>query len=799
MKYGYFDNENQEYVIDRVDLPTSWTNYLGVNDLCTVINHTAGGYSFYKSPEYHRITRFRANSVPMDRPGHYVYLRDDESKDYWSISWQPVGKPLHQANYQCCHGLSYTKYNCDYSRIEAEQKLFIPMDDPIELWDVRIKNNDTKTRYLSVFSYIEFSYHHIDMDNRNFQMSNYAAGSSYVDGIIEHDLFYEEFGYQFFTSNFTPDSFDCLRDKFLGLYHTEDNPVAVMNGVCSGSYEKGGNHCGSLHKKLELKPGEEIRLIFMLGEGNRENGRRLRAKYSDLNEIDRAYRQMADYWTDKRNRLQINTPSEGMNTLINIWTLYQAEINIMFSRFASFIEVGGRTGLGYRDTAQDAMTVIHSNPDKCRQRIMELLRALVSKGYGLHLFQPEWFDPQNDNKPFQSPTVIPTPNKADMIHGIDQACSDDALWLVSTITEYVKETGEFSFLDEMITYADGGSGTVYEHMMKILEFSGEQVGQNGICKGLRADWNDCLNLGGGESAMVSFLHYWALGNFIDIAHYLGRKEDVVHYREMQESVKKACDEVLWDQDWYIRGITKTGRKIGTSKDAEGRIHLESNAWAVLSGLADQEKGEQAMDSIDHYLYTPYGIMLNGPSYTIPDEEIGFVTRVYPGLKENGAIFSHPNPWAWAAECILGRGDRAMKFYNALCPYYQNDLIEIREAEPYSYCQFIMGREHTAFGRARHPFMTGTGGWAYYSATHYILGIRPQFDTLTIDPCIPSDWEEFTVNRTWRGAKYRFTVKNPDHVMKGVRQILLNGTAVNKVTVQPKGSSNEVTVILGDEK
>lgn len=797
MKYGYFDNENQEYVIDRVDLPTSWTNYLGVKELCTVINHTAGGYSFYKSPEYHRISRFRANSIPMDRPGHYVYLRDEESEDYWSVSWQPVGKPLNQASYRCHHGLSYTKYYCNYHDIEAEQKLFIPMDDPIELWDVRLKNNDNKVRKLSVFSYIEFSYHHIDMDNRNFQMSNYAAGSSYEDGIIEHDLFYEEFGFQFFASSFNPDSFDCLRDKFLGLYHTEDNPIAVIKGVCSGSFEKGGNHCGSLHKRIELQPGEEIRLIFMLGEGNRENGKKLRTKYSNLSEIDRAYQQMADYWKEKRNKLQISTPNEGMNTLINIWTLYQAEINIMFSRFASFIEVGGRTGLGYRDTSQDAMTVIHSNPAKCRQRIVELLRALVSKGYGLHLFQPEWFDPQNEVKPFKSPTVIPTPNKDDMIHGIDQACSDDALWLVSTITEYVKEIGEFSFLEEVLTYADGGSGTVYEHMKKILDFSGKQIGQSGICKGLRADWNDCLNLGGGESAMVSFLHYWALNNFVEIASYLGREDDVNYYCDMQERVKKACNEELWDKEWFIRGITKTGRKIGTSEDKEGKIHLESNAWAVLSGLATEAQGKTAMDSIDKYLYTPYGIMLNGPSYTIPDEEIGFVTRVYPGLKENGAIFSHPNPWAWAAECMLGRGDRAMKFYDALSPYNQNDMIEIREAEPYSYCQFIMGKEHTAFGRARHPFMTGTGGWAYYSATHYILGIRPQLNELRIDPCIPSDWEQFTVNRTWRGAEYQITVQNPNHVMKGVKQMMLNGTVTDRIPVQPAGSRNEVMVILGE--
>ncbi len=797
MNYGYFDNSRREYVIERVDLPISWTNYLGVKDMCGVVNHTAGGYLFYKSPEYHRITRFRANSVPMDRPGHYVYLRDEETKDYWSISWQPVGKPLNEASYQCRHGLSYSTYTCDYKKIQAEQTLFIPMEDPVELWDVKIKNNDDKERSLSVFSYLEFSYHHIDMDNRNFQMSNYAAGSSYEDGIIEHDLFYEEFGYQYFTANFDPDSFDCLRDKFLGLYHTESNPTAVELGICSGSYEKGNNHCGSLHKRITLKPGEEIRIIFMLGEGARAEGRKIRAKYSELAKVDEVFLQLSNFWAEKLKKLQIHTPNEGMNTLINIWTLYQAEINIMFSRFASFIEVGGRTGLGYRDTSQDSMTVPHSNPEKCRQRIVELLRALVSKGYGLHLFQPEWFAPDNDIKPFKSPTVIPTPNKDDMIHGIDQACSDDALWLVSSIVEYVKETGELSFLDEEITYADGGSGTVYEHLTRILDFSFEQVGATGICKGLRADWNDCLNLGGGESAMVSFLHYWALDNFLEVAKHLGKTTDVERYRSMQEQVKAACDKELWDQEWYIRGITHKGKKIGTMEDEEGKIHLESNAWAVLSGVADRDKGIRAMDSIDKYLYTPYGIMLNGPSYTKPDDDIGFITRVYPGLKENGAIFSHPNPWAWAAECKLGRGDRAMKFYDALCPYHQNDQIEIREAEPYSYCQFVMGKEHTAFGRARHPFMTGTGGWAYFSATRYILGIRPGFDELLIDPCVPSDWSEFEITREWRGAVYHIQIKNPEGVMKGVKSICLNGQMVDQIKVQPQGTVNEIVVYMGN--
>ena len=613
MQYGHFDNEKREYVIDRVDLPVSWTNYLGVKDLCVVVNHTAGGYMFYQSPEYHRVTRFRGNAVPMDRPGHYVYLRDAKDGDYWSISWQPVGKPLDQAKYTCRHGMSYTTYECDYKGIKASQTLMVPMDDAVELWDVRLKNTTDKERRISVFSYCEFSFHHIMIDNQNFQMSLYCAGSSYDENIIEYDLFYEEFGYQYFASNVTPDGFDCLRDSFLGAYRTEDNPIAVERGTCSGSHELGNNHCGSLQKDLVLAPGEEVRLIFMLGEGSREAGKKIREKYSDMANVDAAYAQLKDYWENKFAQLQIKTPNEGMNTLINTWNLYQAEVNIMFSRFASFIEVGGRTGLGYRDTAQDAMTIPHSNPEKCRQRIVELLRGLTTKGYGLHLFSPEWFDPdakKEKKKPFKSPTVIPTVNAQDIVHGLEDACSDDALWLVPSIIEYIKETGDAGFADEAVTYADGGEGTVYEHMKRILDFSAEQVGATGICKGLRADWNDCLNLGGGESAMVSFLHYWAISHFLQLAEYLGRTEDVEKYQAMRERVGNVCNRELWDKEWFIRGITKNGKKIGTSEDAEGKVHLESNAWAVLSGAADVEKGKLAMDSVDKYLFTPYGILLH---------------------------------------------------------------------------------------------------------------------------------------------------------------------------------------------
>ena len=793
MRYGYFDNEHREYVIDKVDVPVSWTNYIGLKDMYGVFNHTAGGYLLYKSPEYHRITRFRPNAVPMDGPGHYVYVRDEADGDYWSLSWQPVAKP--KEHYSCRHGLSYIKYNCDYKDITAQQKLFVAMDDPVEFWDVTLKNDSDRERTLSVFSYLEFSFHHIDMDNKNFQMSLYAAGSRYEDGVIEHDLYYEQNGYQFFTSNFTPDGYDCLRDTFIGSYRTERNPEVVETGKTHSSFMKGGNHCGVLKKTVTLAPGEETRLIFMLGEGGIKAGQDMRAKYTN-EEVDRQFTLTNKFWDDKLSCLQVSTPNEGMNTELNIWNLYQSEINVMFSRFTSFVETGGRVGLGYRDTAQDAMCIPHSNPDKCRGRIIELLRALTTTGYGLHLFEPKWFEPDSEPETFKSPTVVPTPDKNSIVHGLKDACADDALWLVASIVQYIKETGDLSFADQVVTYCDGGEGTVYEHMQKILDFSAKQVGQSGICKGLRADWNDCLNLGGGESAMVSFLHYWAMDNFIQLADKLGRVEDAKRYREISAKVKKACEEVLWDGKWYVRGITAQGRKIGTQADTEGKVHMESNTWAVLSGVASRERGLSAMDAVDEYLYTPWGLMLNAPSFVTPDDSIGFVTRVYPGLKENGAIFSHPNPWAWCAEAMLGRGTRAMKFYNSLCPALQNDMIETRQSEPYSYCQFVVGKDHTAFGTARHPFMTGSSGWAYYAATEYLLGLKPDFDSLTVDPCIPADWKEFSVVRKWRGAEYHVHVTNPNGVEKGVASITVDGKKVDVVPALPAGSVCHVEVIMG---
>lgn len=798
VRYGYFDDAKREYVIDRVDIPVSWTNYIGVHDMCAVLSQNAGGYSFYKHAEHGRITRFRPNAVPLDRPGHYVYLRDDDDGDYWSISWQPVGKDLEKASYSCRHGLSYSVYTSEYKGIQAEQCVFISRTDDVELWDVRIRNKSGQKRHISVYSYLEWSFHHIEIDNQNFQMSLYASGSDYADGIIQYDFYYEPWTYHYHCADFEPDSYDSMRDSFIGAYRDESRPVGIEQGTLSGSEGTTGNHCASLHKAIELEAGEEKRLIFMTGYGDRKKAQSVRKKYGEQQNTDAAFADLRSYWNDKLEAFSVSSPSKGLDSMTNIWTLYQAETCAVWSRFASFIEVGGRTGLGYRDTSQDIMSVVHSNPVTVERRIRELLNGQHSRGYGLHLFDPDWFDPEKQKAPaFKSPTLAHVPEKASYIHSAEQACSDDHLWIVPSVCEYVKESGNCSFFDELIPFCDEGSATVYEHLKRALDFSTEMVGPSGICLGLRADWNDCLNLGGGESAMVSFLHHWALLAFAEAADHLGRNDDAQKYRAVAKTVREACERELWDGAWYARGKTASGMKIGTRSNEEAKVFMESNTWAVVSGAAPHEHAVSAMDAVDKYLYSPYGLHLLQPSFSKPNDEIGFMGRVYKGIKENGAIFSHPNPWAVIAECMLGRGDKAMKFYEALLPYNQNDKIEIREAEPYSYCQFVYGKEHPQHGKARHPWLTGSAGWNYTAVSKWILGIRPGYDGLVIDPCIPPQWPGFTVQRRWRDAFYTISVENPNQVSRGIRELYLNGSIIQgPVPAQAPGSRNTVRVLMG---
>ncbi|MDR0436459.1 MAG: hypothetical protein LBH11_06865 [Propionibacteriaceae bacterium] len=827
MQYGHFDDAAQEYVIDRVDTPSSWINYLGVERWCTVINQSAGGYSFFRSPQSGRVTRFRPNGVPVDRPGHYLYLRDDSDGDYWSASWQPVGKPLRPfdagnanpgegaASYRTRHGLSYSVYESEYRGITASQRIFVPLGDDVELWDVSVSNNSAATRELSLFGYVEFSFHSVQIDNENFQMSLYAAGSSYAAAVIEYDFFYEPWTYHFFTATREPAGFDSLRDSFIGSYRDEGNPLAVERGECSNSQGATGNHCGALQHRVTLAPGETVRFTYLLGYGRREVGQRLRDKYADPAAVDSAIANLANYWQAKRAVLQVRTPDADLNTLINTWTLYQAETCAVWSRFASFVEVGGRVGLGYRDTSQDVMSVPHTNPDKVRQRLVELLHGQMSWGYGLHLFDPALFAGPRDDIPggVKLPTVVPS-RASDLVHGLDDACSDDHLWLVPSVVQYVVETGALCFLDEVIPFADSALNqsersavigveaangydptptTVYQHLLRAIEFTAAQVGENGIAKGLRADWNDCLNLGGGQSALVAFLHVWATRSLLGLVAQLPesdpRRADLPRLEAISIEVGTAIERELWDGAWYLRGFTSGGVPIGSNASPEGKVFLEHMPWAVISGVAVPERATQAMNAVHEHLASEYGAHLVWPAYTKVDDAIGYVTRVYPGVKENGAIFSHPNAWPVIAEALLGRGERAYGYYRALAPSRYNDRIEVRRTEPYVYAQFEYGRDHEFFGRAENPWLTGTAGWMYTAATQYLLGIRPTLTGLVVDPCIPPEWEGFEVTRVWRGATYRIKVENPRHV---------SCAASRPAAVLPvisAGETHSVTVVL----
>ncbi|MDR2374243.1 MAG: hypothetical protein LBD77_09170 [Bifidobacteriaceae bacterium] len=778
MRYGHFDEAAHEYVIDRVDLPASWINYLGAKDMCTVINQVAGGYSFYRSSERGRMTRFRPNGVPKDRPGHYLYLRDRADGDYWSCSWQPVGKPLdcpeRPASHRARHGLGYSVFESNYRGIEASQKIFIPVDEPVEIWDVTVANRTDSVRELDLFGYVEFSFHNVLIDNQNFQMSLYSAGADYADGVIQDDFYYEPWTYHFFTATMDPIGFDCLRESFVGPWHSEADPLAVVRGACTGSSGTTQNHCGALQHSIRLAPGEQVRLAYLLGYGGRAAGAALRRRYGAEGAVDQAFDALTEHWGSRRRRLTVATASADMNLLLNDWTMYQAETCVVWSRFASFVEVGGRTGLGYRDTAQDLMSVPHTNPAAVERRIMQLLRGQMSAGYGLHLFDPELF--AENTRPdipvgVKLPTVVPTSNY-EQLHGLEDACSDDHLWLVPSTLNYVKETGDLDFLDREVAFADAGSATVYQHLLRAVEFTAAHLGANGLAQGLRADWNDCLNLGGGESTLVTFLHVWAARELAGAARWLGRDGDARRLDAVAAASADAANRAAWDGDWYLRGYTAEGRPIGSARSDEGKLFLEHTPWAVISGAAPRARGLAAMDAVWARLRSPHGTHLLWPAYTQVDDSIGYVTRVYPGVKENGSIFSHPNAWPIIAEAMLGRGERAWEYYRTMAPSRFNDQAEVRRAEPYAYCQFIYGRDHALYGRAENPWLTGTAGWMYTAATQHILGVRPDWDCLVVDPCVDPAWDGFSVTRQWRGATYRIEVANPRHVSAGVAEVRL---------------------------
>jgi len=777
MKYGYFDEKNKEYIITRPDTPTPWINYIGDGDYGGIISNTAGGYSFHKDPRYRRILRYRYNAIPEDQSGRYLYIRDEETSEYWSSTWQPV--KTHLDKYQCRHGLGYTIISSEKSKISTEATYFVPLNTNFEYWAFKIKNLSEKNRKLKTFSYAEFSFYDAVMDQQDVDWVQQIGQGEFKDGVIS---FYNPMksGFTFFASNGNIDGYDCDRDYFIGGYNDLKNPAAVVKGKCSNSRLYRGNGVGVISHTLNLAPGEEKTLVFMLGivpkiEGAFEVKKKFCSPKTAANEFEK----LNANWNAYVSKLQVKTPDNDMDLMVNIWNQYQCKCTFNWSRFVSLYQLGIGRGMGFRDSSQDILGILHAMPDVAKKRIIQLLKNQFKKGDAYHQYYP--LTGEGDGKGY----------------------SDDHLWIILSVANYLKETGDMAFLGAIIPYANNeGKGTVLEHLEKAIEFSLHDTGPHDLPLIRFADWNDTVNLDKGkhkaESIFVAFLLAYALQEMIAIYHFIGKKNKAEKYAKTWQALKKQINKIAWDGKWYIRAFDDNGRKLGSKKCKTGKIYLEHLGWSVLSGVIPENKTITMLDTVHDLMNTKYGLILMWPAYHGLDPTKGGVTTYPPGAKENGGIFLHTNPWIIIAETIIGRGDNAYKYYRQILPPAHNNIADIRKAEPYVYCQNILGKEHPLFGLGRNSWLTGTAAWTLTAAVNYILGIKPDFDGLRIDPSIPKSWGSFTVQRVFRNDTYIIDVRNPSHVSKGIKNMTVDGKLIagNKVPIFNDAKVHKVLVTMG---
>ena len=784
MRYGYFDDRNREYAIERPDTPMSWVNYLGTGDYCGIISNNAAGYAFHKSAKSARLLRMRFNSVPTDRPGRYVYIRDNSSADYWSATWQPVAKPLARYRTQCRHGLGYSRFLTRYAGIRTNYRVFVPLDKPIELWEIEAENATKRDRDLSLFAYAEWCFWEMHQDLMNFQYILYTCRMACENDTVDYSIrlwpFREPKG--FMASILPVESFDTDREEFIGPYRHEGQPRAVEAGRCSGSIAIGGTPCAALQNRFVLRPGERKRALFIVGIGDAKTfGQECRALYADPAKVEEEFSRLRDYWRQGLGNYACKTPSPLVDSMVNVWNQYQCHTTFHWSRSASFNEAGGRDGLGFRDSHQDTLGIVHAIPGRVRNRLIDLLKGQYANGAAMHGIQPfTWKQGPHNVEPW--------------------VFSDDHLWPLLSVTAYLKETGDFPFLDETVPFADQGEASIYDHLKQSLEFSWSHRGPHGVCLGLAADWNDCLNLKGkGESLFSTFLFCRGLSEMVALAKRLRRADDAEHFDAYRRELLAKVERDAWDGEWFLRGFLDDGRKLGGRESDQSKIFINSQTWAVLSGAADRGKAIACMDSLHQYLATEHGVVKNAPAYREHDAQVGAITCFPAGLKENGGIFCHANTWAVIAEAVLGRGDHAFKLYQAFLPAAKNDSADVYTMEPYVYSQFITGREHPhKFGRARNSWLTGTASWAFVAISQCILGIRPDYDGLAIEPCIPSEWDGYDVTRVYRGATYRIRVRNPQHVCSGVKSVKVDGKPQlgKRLPIAAAGATVRVHVVLG---
>ncbi|MGO9615519.1 MAG: GH36-type glycosyl hydrolase domain-containing protein [Bryobacteraceae bacterium] len=797
MQFGYFDDTNKEYVITRPDTPRSWSNYLGSTEYGAIVTNNAGGYSFYKSAAQGRFTRLRFNSVPLDQPGRYIYLHDHDSGDYWSASWQPVGKPLDEYKSECRHGSSYTVISSEYAGIRAETTYFVPLGRDFECWHVRLANLSGKPRRLSAFTYVEYAGNWSAYDDLiNLQYAQHIVKMTVEGSIIDHgtnvniphmpDNFEEkDQGRHTFLALVGSEvsGYDTDRTTFLGTYGSYARPVVVERGQCTNSLAAGDNGCGVLQSRIQIEPGETREFLVLMGVGTaREEGQRAAAEFSSLEKVGQELARLKSYWHSRITGLNVDTPDAEFNSMLNMWGPFNCLMTYAWSRAASLIYAGERDGLGYRDTVQDMLGVMHAIPAEAVQRLELMITGQVSTGGAMPVVKQFAHRPGSERAPREQ-----------------DYRSDDGLWLFNSIPAYVKETGDLSFYSKVLPYADAGQDTVLGHMKRAILFNLNRSGAHGLPCGLSADWNDCIRLGDrGESVFVALQLRYALSVYLEVCRLVRALEEEAWAQSNLGRLDQNLRDHAWDGEWYLRAYRADGFQFGSGASREGQIFLNPQSWAVLSGHADSGRATRAMQAVRDRLATEYGLMICDPPYVETDYNVMRAALFNPGMKENGSIFTHTQGWAVIAETMLGHGDLAWQYFRATLPSAWNSRAEIREIEPYVYCQFTHSKYSPRFGASRVPWLSGSAAWSFFTVTQYILGLRPEYGGLRIDPCIPAAWKGFTVTRVFRGKKVLVEIRNPAGVQKGVRKLLLNGEPLdgNLIPAERLTEENRVVVEIG---
>jgi cellobiose phosphorylase len=748
--YGYFDEPAREYVITRPDTPTPWINYIGEGRYGGIVSNTGGGYSFDRDPRNRRVTRYRYNSIPVDQPGRYVYLRDQDSGEYWSPTSRPTKRKLD--TYECRHGAGYTKISSSLKGISTEILYFVPLSPvdepaPCELWVMKVRNTGTSPRRLRSFSYAEFSFADAFNDLTNLDWAQHIVFSSCEKGIVRVATKFKPLTY-FFASSETPAGYTCDREDFVGIGRDLADPIVVETGTPSNAPSPRGNSVGSLAHDILLAPGEERQIVFIMGAAEQPKEiDAVAARYAKPAEVASAFAALNADWTAYLSRFTVETPDADTNAMLNFWNQVQCRTTLYWSRFVSGYESGLGRGMGTRDSAQDTLGTMHTVPDHARQMLTRIWEMQFEDGHTWHQFFPL--------------TGEGGPGLASEFPTWPQWFSDDHLWLLISVCAYLRETGDFDYLERRVRYEDVGDDTVWRHMLKAVQFTLEHLGPHGLPRAGFSDWNDTMNIdhgsGNAESVWVGMQFCKAMLDMAELSERIGKTADAKRFTDLHKEMADTINSTAWDGAWYARAFDDDGQPIGVSGAAHHAIDLIAQSWSVMGGVAPRDRAEMAMHSADEKLNSKFGLALLWPPYDGSDQRIRGTSTYVPGAKENGGIFCHANTWSIISAAMMGWGDDAYRYYRQILPLSRTDT-DVMKGEPYVYSQNICGPTHPSFGLVRNAWLTGTAAWTYVAATQWILGIRPTFEGLRVAPAIPTAWPGFKARREFRGTAYEISVR-----------------------------------------